>query len=342
MKIFSSILLIFTIFLTNKTTTAQETNSTKEIAFWGDVGAYHNKQLSKMYKLIDSALTENPPTIGAPITRMLALYNFDAIVHETKYDNSTPFYDFVNSRIGKVIAELSTPVKKGIKLYKVYNEGFVSVTKSSTIAFDLVHGICQGQKVISEEFMKQIVDRCDILFITHLHGDHADIKVVEKFLNGGKPVIVPSNLWPDDDRLIHVRSESIIEKKVKLANGAEIEYKVLPGHQSDLLNNIYVVTTPENKSIAHVGDQYNKEDFEWIEGVKYEIPKLDALIINCWTYRIADFIEYFDPKLVVTAHENEMSHTIDHREAFWLTFQKMEPIKHDYIVMGWGEWYLIP
>ena len=36
-----------------------------------------------------------------------------------------------------------------------------------------------------------------------------------------------------------------------------------------------------------------------------------------------------------------MGHTIDHREAFWLAFHKMEPINHDYIVMAWGEWFLV-
>ena len=64
-------------------------------------------------------------------------------------------------------------------------------------------------------------------------------------------------------------------------------------------------------------------------------------MINCWTYKIKDIIEGFDPRYVITGHENEMGHTIDHREAFWLTFQEMEPINHDYIVMAWGEWFLV-
>lgn len=76
-----------------------------------------------------------------------------------------------------------------------------------------------------------------------------------------------------------------------------------------------------------------------VVNISKDIPQPDALIVNCWTHRMSDLVDGFNPKLVVTGHENEMGHTIDHREAFWLTFQKMEQISKDYLVMGWGEWY---
>ena len=78
----------------------------------------------------------------------------------------------------------------------------------------------------------------------------------------------------------------------------------------------------------------------WLVNIHQEIPRPDALLVNCWTHRMNDLVEGFAPKCVITGHENEMGHTIDHREAFWLTFQKMEEIKRDYVVMGWGEWFL--
>ena len=57
---------------------------------------------------------------------------------------------------------------------------------------------------------------------------------------------------------------------------------------------------------------------------------------------MAEHIEDFDPNLIVTGHENELGHTIDHREAFWLTYYKMEEIVKPlvpYLIMSWGEWY---
>jgi hypothetical protein len=103
--------------------------------------------------------------------------------------------------------------------------------------------------------------------------------------------------------------------------------------------NVYAVTTPDGMTVAHTGDQYNKEDFEWINTVKDQKPAIDALIINCWSMDIAEAIKGFNPRYVLTGHENEMGHTIDHREAFWLTFQKLQSVTHDYVVMAWGEWF---
>jgi 5'-3' exonuclease len=134
--------------------------------------------------------------------------------------------------------------------------------------------------------------------------------------------------------------DEIIDKEMTLKKGQKLKFKILPGHQSDMMNNIYVVTTEEKKTVVQTGDQYHKEDINWIMNIHQEIPRPDALLVNCWTHRMNDLVEGFAPKYIITGHENEMGHTIDHREAFWLTFQKMEEIKRDYVVMGWGEWFL--
>ncbi|MDH6358513.1 MBL fold metallo-hydrolase [Parabacteroides sp. PF5-9] len=324
-----------------KPVNAQATNAGEEGAFWGKSEAYLHNQAFHMFGLIDQALTENPPVTGAPMARKLALYTLDAMLHETKYDNSEPFNHFLLSRVNKVVADLCEPVSEGMKIYKVYNDGFVVRTPSAAIAFDLVRGSCNGQTMIPDSLIARIVDQCDALFITHNHGDHGDPVVADLFLKAGKPVIAPTNLWEKNKEVQHLRFEQPVEKQLTLGRGQSVAVKIFPGHQSELINNIYVVTMPEKQTIAHIGDQYNKEDMEWIVDIHKEIPSLDVLVVNCWTHRMNDLVEGFKPKLVVTGHENEMGHTIDHREAFWLTFQKMEAIKRDYLVMGWGEFYQI-
>ena len=99
--------------------TAQEKNTVKNGEFWGKSDAYLHKQAFQMFDLIDEALTENPPTIGAPMVRKLALYNLDAMLHETKYDNTEPFKQFVDSRMQKLLAELGKPVKKELKILEI-------------------------------------------------------------------------------------------------------------------------------------------------------------------------------------------------------------------------------
>ena len=49
----------------------------------------------------------------------------------------------------------------------------------------------------------------------------------------------------------------------------------------------------------------------------------------------------FSPRLVVSGHENEMGHTIDHREAFWLTQYKFDSMQLPFpsVILCWGEGY---
>ncbi len=317
---------------------AQTTVAQQDVAYWGKEDAYLLRQATQIYQLIDEALTNFPPTVGAPIERRLALYNLDAMLHETKYDNSEPFKQFVVSRMDKVIDDIRQDTNTGMKIYKIYNDGFVAKTKTVTIAFDLVRGSCNNQSIVSDEHIKAITDMCDVLFLTHNHGDHVDRFVVDCFLAKGKPVVAATEILPEVEGISHFRSETnILNEQIKLKNGKSLDVKIYPGHQSDMMCNVYVVTTPERLTVAHTGDQYNKADFSWIDHVKTQKPTIDALLINCWSMNISDAVNGFNPRYVITGHENEMGHTIDHREAFWLTFQKMRPIKHDYVVMAWGE-----
>ena len=54
----------------------------------------------------------------------------------------------------------------------------------------------------------------------------------------------------------------------------------------------------------------------------------------------AEFVQDEKGNDWIIYHENEMGHSIDHREPFWLTYQKMEKINKPSLIMGWGEWYL--
>ena len=312
----------------------------EDVAYWGEADAYLLRQAKYMYELVDEALDEYPPVVGAPTSRRLALYNLDAMLHETKYDNSEPFKSFVSSRANKVIEDMLSPVKRGMKIYKIYNDGFVARTRSVTIAFDVVRGALNGKSIVSEEQIAAIVDRCDVLFLSHNHDDHVDRYVVDRFIAAGKPVVAASEILEGVEGVTHYRSETeILDKEVALKNGERLAVKIYPGHQSEMMCNVYAVTTPEGLTVAQTGDQYNKEDFKWIATVKDQRPSIDALIINCWSMDIADAIKGFNPRYVLTGHENEMGHTIDHREAFWLTYQKLQPVEHDYVVMAWGEWF---
>ena len=83
----------------------------EDVAYWGKEDAYLLRQAKYMYELVDEALDEYPPVVGAPTSRKLALYNLDAMLHETKYDNTEPFKSFVASRASKVIKDMTDEEK---------------------------------------------------------------------------------------------------------------------------------------------------------------------------------------------------------------------------------------
>lgn len=320
-----------------------QTKAENNVYFWGKSEQYYIRQAEQTLALIDSALTEFPPIAGAPTQRKLALYALDGILHDTRYDNSEPFRRFFKKRISHLINDLKKPIKKATATtFKAYNDGFITKTPSVTLAFDLVRGACKQQQLTSDEDMLKIIDLCDALFITHNHRDHADPWVAEQFIKAGKPVVAAPDIFPENKKVMHLRDEKILKQSIMLASGKKIKMQILPGHQDDMLCNLYIITTPEGFTTAHIGDQYNKEDLLWIADIHKEIPDIDVLTMNCWAMNIPLIVSGFSPRLVITGHENELDHSVDHREAYWLTFQKMSECEKPYSVMTWGENFTLP
>jgi L-ascorbate metabolism protein UlaG (beta-lactamase superfamily) len=316
----------------------------KSFKFHGKPDYYLQVQSEYAFKLVDEGLDAFPPVVGSPIERKLALYNLDALLHDTRNDNTEAFRDFVNSRITKLLADLDKPMKRGMRIYKIYNEAFIVRTKSVTVAFDISRCRCRGHKdpIIPDELAQKLVAKCDAMFLTHNHGDHVDSHVADLFIAAGKPVVATPNILVDKAGVTHRRTEGEVEKfDLTLSNGKKLDITIFPGFQGKLLNNVYVVTTPEKYTVCHTGDMSDKRKFKWLATVKDEAPQIDALIVNCWTGRIDKVIEGFNPRYVITGHENEMGHSIDHREAFWLSFAKLADIPYNYVVTAWGEWFTV-
>jgi hypothetical protein len=167
-------------------------------------------------------------------------------------------------------------------------------------------------------------------------------------------VVAPPDVWEDKpiySEITHLRREPHTLQVLPLQTvQKEIKVVVYPGHQgTEIQNNVSLVITPEGLSFSQMGDQSNGDDFEWIDEVGAH-HSVDVLMPNCWTTDIVRVAKGFDPKLVITGHENEMGHTIDHREPYWLTYQRQtgsdrfggsRDVGYDYplILMTWGESY---
>jgi len=62
---------------------------------------------------------------------------------------------------------------------------------------------------------------------------------------------------------------------------------------------------------------------------------------NCWTPEIIRMADGMKPSIIITGHENELGHSVDHREAYWLTYDHTVDCPYPVLVMTWGEsyWY---
>jgi L-ascorbate metabolism protein UlaG (beta-lactamase superfamily) len=283
-----------------------------------------------------------PPVPEAGIERRLALSALDVLLHDPRLDNGEALYDYMNCVGQRIIDALEKEKhQKGIRFFRVYNHGFIVQTPTVTIGIDLFRGGSQTHPFINDSLMLSMVSQCDILFVTHAHGDHADIAVAKMFCKQNKPVIVSPGLWENiSPHIKSVRGTSVIKETVNLPGvNTPLTFYVFPGHQREVINNVYAIVTPEGKTVMRTGDQSNDEDLKWIANIRNHV-KIDVLLAHYWMMPLEEIITAIQPSFVISGHENEMGHTIDHREAYWLTFRRMSNIKAPYVIMGWGESYI--
>jgi L-ascorbate metabolism protein UlaG (beta-lactamase superfamily) len=229
--------------------------------------------------------------------------------------------------------------------------GFLVRTPTVSIAFDIVPGMpskITSGFAIPNELIQRLVEQADLMFISHMHYDHANQDVARMFLERNKPVIAPEGLWESVSdlapRLTYPKRSTDTVHSIPVRNGAQgLKVVAYPGHQGKApLDNVHLVTTPDGFTVVQTGDQSGFEgpggDFDWIAQIGRD-HHVDVLLPNCWGNELGRTIRGINPELVITGHENEMSHTVDHREDYTQTYNHLFEPRYPAIVMAWGESY---
>ncbi|UCH36199.1 MAG: hypothetical protein JSV65_07555 [Armatimonadota bacterium] len=339
-----------------------------------DDDAYLSRQAQALLAQVNETLSRVPPQVPEPPERRLALLVLDGVLHEQYAPSRPPVQEFYRARIERAVAQMEgTRVSEGAIIWKLYNHGFVVRTATVTLAFDVYRGP-QGFRVsdaeggrsiglspgfpIPDDLAERLVRQCDVLFISHRHGDHADEWIARTFLAHGKPVVAPPNAFegsPIHEQITRLKREAHTVQRLPIQDGArQLEVVVYPGQQyqgSGLPNNVALVFTPEGMSFAHNGDQINdpypayQEDYEWIDKVR-EHHRVDVLMTNCWLNDIYRLTRGFNPKLVIPGHENELSHPVWDRVPYWrdaeylgTTYPQLLASDYPVLPMTWGESY---
>ncbi len=313
---------------------------------WQDEDSFFEQQYQSSIDMVARVLAVTPPSNPEPLARKMALLILDGIFHEAKAASRMSVQSFFHKRIDKAISEINESklgLTEGAKIWKIYNHGFIAKTPSATVAFDLTSGKEAKETgfALTREMIKKLVSRCDILFISHVHHDHADFKVAEEFINQGKPVVAPDDIWKDQpiyQNLVHLeRNADKLHSFYLERPGTTLSIVVYPGHQGlEVINNVYLIKTPEGLSFLHTGDQNNANDYSWVDKISAHYD-VDVLLPNIWSPDLLRLVEGAKPKIIISGHENELGHKITHREPYWQSYKVASQLDTPLFVLTWGE-----
>lgn len=296
---------------------------------------------------VNYILAAYPPSLPEHPLRRAALIRLDDVLHLESAPRKQLVQNFYRGRMERVIEEIEkTKVTSGMRIWKLYNHGFLVRTATVSFTFDLVPGTRTAGFAIPPELLARLVAQSDATFISHLHGDHANQDVARLFLAGGKPVIAPEGLWKDNAeftaRLTYPRRSTETVHPIAVKNGREtLRVVAFPGHQGPTVtNNVHLVKTPEGFTVAQTGDQWGDDvpgsDFDWLANISRH-HQVDVFFPNCWTKGLDRMVRGVNPAVVITGHENEMAHTVDHREDYTQTYTRLHGVPYPFVLMAWGE-----
>lgn len=300
----------------------------------------------------DFVLEKHEPTWPEIPVRRAALIRLDDVLHIEPAPKNALVQKWYRDRMNRALEEIErTRVTTGVRIWKLYDHGFVVRTPSVTYAHDIVPGPPTDGKrgwegmAVDAAWIERFARQVDVMLISHWHQDHANPQVVAALLKQGKTVVGPMGLAQDRAEFAAPEFAGIVYPKRSISEVHAIgKLKVVayPGHQGvPITNNVHLVTTPEGFTTVHTGDQSNEDDFEWIADIGAQ-HRVDVLFPNCWTPDLPRMARGVNPRWIIPGHENEMAHTVPHREDFTQTYNRLVGAPYPYFVMMWGETVALP
>ncbi len=308
---------------------------------------YMNRQAEACLDLVSNILDRFPARRPEPLERKLALHLLDAVLHDPFAAARPAVRAFLARRLRRIVEAVETwDGPEGTGIWKLYNHAFVVRTGGVSLGFDLVRtpSYLRDDPPETPDVVDRLVEICDVLFVSHAHGDHADPHLARAFLDAGKPVITAPGVFEDEDfhdRLLVFERRADAVRTLPLRNGArELRIVLYPGHQQvaeneTIDNNVVLAIAPDGVAVCHMGDQAWNDDFAWIDSAG-DHYRTDILLPNCWTPDMPRMIRGFRPRIVIPGHENEMGHGIEARIPHWRTYD-IETPSAPILSLAWGE-----
>lgn len=292
---------------------------------------------------IAGALDAAAPTLdGSNAARSATILQWDGLLWATDETQPTPpdIVQFYAARMARVAREIQQPVASGLRIWQMYNHGFIVKTPTVTFAFDLVDGKSSwNSPAWTVRLSDEILDRIDVLFVTHEHGDHYDEteRIPAAIKARGGAVVYPA-LSAARANVTHA-----VRAGQQLTLGG-LSVRAWPGPHV-AYNLVYEVVTPSGHRVVHTGDNEETANLPELEDVH-------VLLLNGWTdgdsrpgshvYGMKNALNRLRPDLMIPGHFEELAHPKSDSAGRYayegaLTLQDSTTLRSRTVVLTWGE-----
>ena len=291
-----------------------------------------NRWIGDTIRFGRSVLRENPPQSNRDEIRRAALQILDIPLSVEDTDPAAPagfgqtWRETINSIYQPVCDEmldeiLKTRVASVVRIWKVYNMGFIVKTPNHAWGFDVRSGNTITRKFTPDQLAK-LVKILDVLFLSHNHPDHIGTDLVREMVRAGKTVVRPT-----DDTVSELNGDPHLRNLYgRFGKAVKVDgllVRAFPGYQ-EIPNQevpccVYAVTA-DGITVAHCGDNQNPQPYELLEKARI---KPDVMMIN-GRPGFAFCLKTVQPKLALIGHEHELKHQASGRDSWSAVFKRID------------------
>jgi len=212
---------------------------------------------------IQNTLSSYPPCLGNDEIRKDTILDLDGYLKDDSSRWNPDIITLYGNMMSIVESEITEPVTAGVRIWSMYNHGFIVKTPSSVFAFDLVPGYPSWKYQIPPS----VLDQIQVLFLSHKHDDHWDRMIIKEISDRGGIVIEPV-----EEKIAGYDYVYLAPNEESTQAGLQI--KAYDGLHGGIPVRMYGVTTPEGFTIMHTGDNQTSEYLP--DGLKVDILLLNA------------------------------------------------------------------
>jgi hypothetical protein len=269
----------------------------------------------RLLRLVEWALEKNPPSTGNWRVRKEALLLLDYPLHVSGgpvwREQIGRFYQAFISHAIKAIA--NDTVREGLKVWKMYNMGFVVKGPHGCVGFD-IHPGTRLAHPLTERQLRKLARSLDVAVVSHPHHDHLNRSFLQMMLEEGKTIVLPAGSAGSLSGPNVIR----VYRRTQPVRVGPIDIHCYAGWQRLIALNCVYVMHMDGYRVLHNGDNTRPEIYRRLARDR----RVDIMLANCWA-RLGTPSGPMHTDILITGHENELSHPPTMRASYRETYERL-------------------